>query len=375
MSGGDGPIRVLWLIKGLGPGGAERLLVAAAAERDRSRFAVSCAYLLPWKDRLVPELEDLGVATSCLDVHDERDPRWAVRLRRLLHDRPVDVVHAHSPYPAGIGRLVARTLPARRRPRFVYTLHNTWGSFARPTRELNGWTMPLDAADVAVSEVVRATVPPRLRARTETVVHGIDLSAVRAAADRAGVRAELGLGPDEIVVGTVANFRAQKDYPNLLATAVELGRRGAPVRVVAVGQGPLEDAIRAEHARLGLGDRVLLLGERSDAVRVMSGCDAFVLASSNEGLPVAVMEALALGLPVVGTAVGGMAEAVDTDNGVLVPPRDPVALADALVAVAADPARRAALAAGARRSSARFDVARTVRRIEEIYTDVARRGS
>ncbi len=373
MTAGAEPIRVLWLIKGLGPGGAERLLVAAAAHRDRTRFAVTCAYLLPWKDRLVPELEALGVPTHCLDVHDERDPRWAVRLRTLLRAEPVDVVHAHSPYPAGIGRIVARTLPGRVRPRFVYTLHNTWGSFARPTRELNGWTMPLDAADLAVSEVVRATVPERLRARTETVVHGIDLDAVRAAADRAGARAELGLGPDEVVVGTVANFRAQKDYPNLLAAAVELRRRGEPVRLVAVGQGPLEAEIRAEHARLGLGDRVLLLGERADAVRVMSACDAFVLASDNEGLPVAVMEALALGLPIVGTDVGGMPEAVDAENGVLVPPRDPVALADAVVTVATDPVRRAALAEGARASSGRFDVVRTVRRVEAIYTAVAGR--
>lgn len=365
------PIRVLWLVKGLGPGGAERLLVAAAAHRDRARFAVTCAYLLPWKRQLAPELEELGVPTVSLDVGDERDVRWAARLRRHLRAQPVDVLHAHSPYPAGIARLVVRTLPRASRPATVYTLHNTWTSFARPTRVLNRWTMGSDAADVAVSDLVRDTVPSRLRARTEVVVHGVDLDAVRGHADRDGVRAELGILRDEVVFGTVANFRAQKDYPNLLAAAVLLRDRGARVRIVAVGQGPLEAEMRAEHDRLGLAGRVELLGERADAVRVMSACDGFVLASNNEGLPVAVMEALALGLPVVGTAVGGMAEAVDATNGVLVPARDPRALADAMQALATDPSRRAALAAGARGSSGRFDVARSVERIETIYTEVA----
>ena len=365
------PIRVLWLVKGLGPGGAERLLVAAAAHRDRDRFRVTCAFLLPWKRQLAPELEALGVTAHCLDVRDERDVRWAARLRRLLRAEPVDVLHAHSPYPAGIARIVTRTLPRAERPATVYTLHNTWTSFAPPTRVLNGWTMGRDAADVAVSDLVRDTVPERLRARTEVVVHGVDLDAVRAHADRAGARAELGIDADEIVFGTVANFRAQKDYPNLLAAAVLLRDHGAPVRIVAVGQGPLEAEMRAEHARLGLAGRVDLLGERSDAVRVMSACDGFVLASNNEGLPVAVMEALALGLPVVGTAVGGMAEAINAGNGVLVPARDPAALADAMRALTTEPARRLELAAGARASSARFDIARSVARIETIYTEVA----
>src|SRR3954452_6083945 len=219
MSVGD-RIKVLWLVKGLGPGGAERLLVAAAARHDRARVAITCAYLLPWKDQLAPELEALGVPTVCLDAPNERDVRWAGRLRRLLRESSVDVLHAHSPYPAGIGRIVTRTLPRAERPACVYTLHNTWTSFAVPTRRLNEWTMHHDAADIAVSDHVRQTVPARLRGRTEVLVHGIDLASVRAQRDRVGVRRELGLATDEIVFGTVANFRAQKDYPNLFAAAV-----------------------------------------------------------------------------------------------------------------------------------------------------------
>ena len=363
--------RVLWLVKGLGPGGAERLLVAAAGRHSRADFEISCAFLLPWKQQLAPELEALGVPTTCLEVRDERDVRWAARLRRHLTDHPVDIVHAHSPYPAGIARLVVRSLPKHHRPHTIYTLHNTWGSFARPSRMLNGTTIGLDAADLSVSELAAATLPPRIAARTEVLVHGIDLEAVRAQADRAGVRRELGLSPDEVVFGTVANLRAQKDYPNLLAAARRLLDDGVAVRILAVGQGPLEAEIRAEHARLGLEPIVEIMGERADAVRVMSACDAFVLASNNEGLPVALMEALALGLPVVATAVGGVPEAINADNGVLIPSRDPAALADAIRDLVNDPNRRRRLGESARSSAARFDIRRTVDRLEAIYRTVA----
>ena len=127
----------------------------------------------------------------------------------------------------------------------------------------------MDDADLAVSQVVQDTIWPRLQARSEVVEHGVVLDDVRSRWDRLGVRAELGIGRDEVVVGTVANFRAQKDYPNLLAAARILADREVPVRLVAVGQGPLEAEMRARHAELGLGDRVLLLGQRDDAVRVL----------------------------------------------------------------------------------------------------------
>ena len=366
------PIRVLYLVKGLGPGGAERLIVAAASAHNRSAFSLRLAYLLPWKDALVPELESLEVPTTCLNVRREWDLRWGMRLRRELIENPVDILHAHSPYPAGIARLVVRTLPRRLRPRIVYTLHNTWGSFSRLTRLLNGLTYGLDAADIAVSRIVNETLTPRRRARTEVLVHGIQLEEARSQmGKRASIRSELGVAPDEFVVGTIANFRAQKDYPNLLNAARLLKERGVQIRIVAVGQGPLEQEMRALHSSMALGDRVLLLGQRDDAVAVLGACDAFVMASKNEGLPVAIMEALALGLPICATSVGGIPEAVtDGVEGQLVPPSDPESLASALTRLATDPALRSELAAGARVAGERYDIQTAVTRIEEIYRGV-----
>ena len=367
-------IRVLYLVKGLGPGGAERLIVAAASAHDRSAFSLRLAYLLPWKDALVPELESLDVPTTCLNVRRELDLRWGMRLRRELMENPADILHAHSPYPAAIARLVVRTLPRRLRPRIVYTLHNTWGSFSRLTRLLNGLTYGLDSADIAVSRIVNDTLTPRRRERTEVLVHGIQLDEARSQmGKRASIRSELGVAPDEFVVGTIANFRAQKDYPNLLEAALLLKQRDVPIRIIAVGQGPLEEEMRALHDSMALGDRVLLLGQRDDAVAVLGACDAFVMASKNEGLPVAIMEALALGLPICATSVGGIPEAVtDGVEGQLVPPSDPESLASALTRLATEPVLREQLAAGARESGERYDIRTAVTRIEEIYREVLR---
>ncbi len=365
----DRPIRVLWLIKGLGPGGAERLLTLFARYRDRSRFSVRVAFLLPHKDALVAELEAEGLPVRCLGRPELRDPRWLWSLRRSLLDEPVDVVHAHSPLAAVGARLVLRSLPRRRRPSMVTTEHGLWTGYVRATRWADAATCRLDDARLTVSEAVKDSLPAALRSRAEVVAYGVDVERMRSLGrDRAVVRAQLGIDPEALVVGTVANVRPVKAYPDLLAAAALVIAALPDVRFVAVGQGAQEAEIRALHARLGLGDRFQLLGYRPDAIRIMAACDVFCLASLHEGLPVALMEALALGLPAVATDVGGIREVVEPGReGTLVPPRRPDALAAALVALLTDPEQRAAMASAAKAGGASLSIEATVRRTEEIY--------
>ena len=366
------PLRVLWLIKGLGPGGAERLLVEHAATGDRGRCTYEAAYLLDWKQHLAPRLEEAGVRTHCLGVRSERDPRWVLRLDRLLRRGRYDVIHAHSPLVASVARVLVRALPRSHRPGFVYTEHNQWSSYRRLTREANARTYGLNDHVFAVSADVRNSVSSRARDRVEVLVHGVDVTWVRAQREhREEVRRELGVAPGEVLALTVANLRATKNYPGLIDAARRVVDRGLPVRFVAAGQGPLEQEIRALHAASGLGDRFTLLGYRDDATGLIAGADLFVLASDHEGLPVTVMESLTLGVPVVATAVGGLGEIVDETNGILVPPGDPVALADA-IARATDPDVRAVLADGASRTGDRFSSHDAVARIDAVYTEVAR---
>ncbi len=339
---GQGAQRVLWLTKGLGPGGAERLLVALARTIDRDRFSCTAAYLLPEKDHLVGELGEAGVETVCLEGPAEHDLRWAGRLRRLVVDlgstsstcTPPTRLRwpARSCTPSGGGARRSST-PSTTAGRA------TGGPPAGPMRS----TYPLDDARLAVSQAALASMPAPFRRRTEVLVHGIDLD--DAAAHRAGrerIRAELGVGDDTVVVVTLANLRAHKDYPTLLGAARRALDAGAAIRVVAVGQGPLEGEVRALAARMGLGDDFQLLGYRSDALDVLAAGDIFTLSSLAEGYPVSLMEALALGLPVVATAVGGMADAVRPGvEGLTVPAGRPDLLGDALAALAGDGGRRA----------------------------------
>ena len=362
------PIRVLALIKGLGPGGAERLLVSSALHRGAG-LSSSVAFLLPHKVALVNELERLGVETRCIGSRSVLDPRWLLRLRRLLTTSPVDVVHVHSPVVAVGTRLVLHTIPRGRRPRLVTTEHNVWASHARLTRAADALTASLDDAHIAVSAAVRDSMPARLREQTQVVRYGIELDRIASAsAARADVRAALGISAEELVIGTVANLRATKGYPDLVAAASLVAERCDRVRFIAIGQGPLETEIRQLHAESGLGDRFRLLGYRADALEVMSGFDVFCLASHHEGLPIAMMEALALGIPIVATSVGGVPELVTGGlDAVLVPPRRPELLADALVELLEDPDRRAALAQRSRERRDELSVEHAVRRVEALY--------
>lgn len=369
-------IRVLWLIKSLGPGGAEQLLVSVAKVRDRRRFSYEAAYLLPWKDTLVAPLETLGVPVRCLDAPGGYRLGWTRSLRALLATGRYDIVHCHSPYVAGPARLLVRSLPRRTRPRLVYTEHNNWATYALPTRLGNAFTYPLDHAHLAVSDDVRGSVWPVLRRRVEVVVHGLLLDEVRGhAAEAAEARAELGVRPDEVLVCTVANLRAAKAYPDLLAAARQVVTAVPSVRFVAVGQGPMETEVKALHRRLGLGDRFRFLGYRADALRVLAASDIFVLASRREGFPLAIMEALTLGIPTVATAVGGVRQAVtDGVEGLVVPPARPDLLAAAIRELATDADQRAAMRAAAARRGDHFDIARAAGRMEALYEELTRGG-
>jgi glycosyltransferase involved in cell wall biosynthesis len=345
--------------------------VEHAAGGDRGSFRYEAAYLLDWKQHLVSELEALGVQTHSLEVRSELDPRWVARLVRLLRRERFDVVHAHSPVVASIARLVVRAFPRSSRPAFVYTEHNRWPSYKTTTRLANHATFALDDADFAVSNDVRDSVAARYRPRVEVVFHGVDVARVRAElAHRDAVRRELGVSPGQSLAVTVANLRPGKNYPGLLAAAQLVVERGSKVRFAAAGQGQLEAEVRALHAASGLGERFQLLGYRDDATRLIAAADVFVLASHHEGLPVTVMEALTLGVPVVAPAVGGLPEVVTSgENGILVEPGSPPALADAIER-ALDPAVRVALVEGALRTGARFSSAEAIRRIDGTYRRV-----
>ena len=340
--------------------------------RDRD-VESSVVFALSAKDHLVDDLAAASVTTSCLGVRRLTDPRWMPRLFRAVRAIKPDILHVHSPALAPVVRLAARMgIFGWPRPGVVSTEHNAWPTYHPVTRWANAATAALDDATLAVSDEVRHSVRPAwLRRRVQTVRHGIGTEAVRALApQREPIRAALGIRPDEVVVITIANFREQKNYPCLLQAAARVTAVSPLTRFVAIGQGPLAADIERLHRELHLGERMLLLGYRHDAAAVLAAGDIFTLASDYEGLPVALMEALAHGLPVVATRVGGVAETIDDSCGRLVERGDPEALAAALLVLVQDPDLRRALGVGATDIGRSFDSRRAALTIESVYRDV-----
>jgi glycosyltransferase involved in cell wall biosynthesis len=368
--------RVLLLIKGLGLGGAERLLVDVMAARDREHFEYEVAYVLASQDALVPDMEATGVPVHCLGGSASADLRWTGSLRGLLTERHFDVLHAHLPYTAALGRLVALTLPRRRRPALVYTEHSLWNKAAVVTKALNRATVGIDQALIVVSVAARNALPRALRSQARVVVHGVDRTRFAALLEqrsslRHDLRADLGMADDELIALTVANMRSEKGYDVLLEAARLVVAAGAPVRFVSVGRGPLERELAAAADAAGLAGHVHFLGTRTDTARLMAGADLFVLPSHQEGLPVALMEAMSTGLPVVATVVGGVPDVVTDDvEGLLVPAGRADLLAEAVIRVARDSALRSRLAEASLARSALFDVRNAAQSIESVYTEL-----
>jgi glycosyltransferase involved in cell wall biosynthesis len=357
---------VLWVIKGLGPGGAEQTLVDAARHADRDRFRYRASYLLPEKDHLVSALQEAGVEVTCLGMRSAADPSWIQRLRNLIASERPSVVHAHLPFAAIGARLAVRSVG--RRPRMISTEHNTWDRYRAPTRWASAATLRMNDRTIAVSGAVAASI--RAARGVVVIPNGADVERIRSRAlSREEARRSLGLPLETPIVGTVGGITAKKGHRVLVEAARHVVTRIPNATFAFVGLPIDADGVRRAISAAGLGERVILCGYREEAARLIRAFDVVCLPSLHEGLPLSLLEALALGIPCVATAVGGVPEVLEEGAGVLVPPADAVSLASALLDLLERPERAAGLSAAARATSERFDVRETVRRTEALYVE------
>lgn len=378
-------IRVATVIEALGPGGAERLLVDTARRIDRRRFDLRVFTLFRARRHHAPALADLGIAETCLDLAGPRDyPRGVASLRRAWRGGPVDLVHTHLYAANVVGRTAARLcgLPV------VSTLHDA--DYEPITRlgnpGLSAWkhavlravdraTLQLAQAEVvAVSQYVADSARRRLGARPErtTVIHNaVDTEVFRPGSsdERAPARRELGLSPAEPLVLAVGRMTPQKGHGVLLDALARVSPSSPPPRLALVGDGDLRPALEARARELGIADRVLFLGVRSDVPDLMRAADLLVLPSLHEGFGLVLAEAMACALPVVGSDTGPVPEIVENGrSGILFPPGDAAALAAALARLIDSPGLRAALGAqGRERAVAEFSFATMIGRLESLY--------
>ena len=374
-------------------GGSARNVFLTVTGHDRDRFRVGLVYGRSTgrseadAARLAADLHELRQAgvvlfeVPCLvrDISLLRDARATLALWRVFHRERPDVVHTHTSKAGALGRVAAWLAGV---PVIIHTPHgHIFYGYYGPAIS---WVIRLFERLLALTtdRIVTLTdrgaqehVQYRIAAPDKfvTIPSGIVLSAFRSVPiDPAVKRNELGLPTEGPVIGTVGRLVPIKGHEWLLKAAPLVLAEFPHAMFVFLGEGPLLGRLQQLEGKLGISGHVMFLGARQDVPECLATFDVFAFPSLNEGMGRALIEAMAVGLPAVATRVGGIPDVVaDGETGLLVPARDEAALADALLKLLRDPARRQAYGHAARRSmDERFDVEAMVRAIDRLY-DVA----
>ncbi len=367
------PTKVMYVIWSLEVGGAERVVVSLAGGLNRRLFSpvVVC---LNQPGRLAEELRRQGIPVMALQKHPAVDLVMLLRLIRLMRRLKVEIVHTHL-WTANLwGRIAAWIAGV---PVVVATEHNV-DVWKRPIhaicdRLLSRGTDRL----ICVSEGVRTFYAQRLpcaNGRLQVIHNGIEEERYAAAVPR-----QLAPIPDGEwagrfpVVAVIGRLVPAKGHRDCIEALKELRPRFPSLLALFIGEGPLRGELEEAITAAGLSETIRLAGLRQDIPDVLRRIHVLLMPSLREGLPMVALEAMAAGVPVVATDVGGANEAVvDGVTGVLVPPQDPRALAQAISRLLEDPLRYQAMSAGARRRiEERFTVRRMVAQTQAMYQQAA----
>ncbi|MDB6106335.1 MAG: glycosyl transferase [Gammaproteobacteria bacterium] len=345
-------MRILHIVDSLDRGGLEHVVCDLSAEQLRRGYQVG-VYCLHAPGSLAAGLEATGVQVTCGHKRAGADFRVVRELRRLATESHVALLHSHSMMPNYYA--CAARLLAPRAITVVNTRHDMGSTRPNDPREkLYRLSVPLTRFAVMVSERVKerfvaAGIVPARKARV--VLNGIRTDCPRR--DEPGQRAEarrrLGAADGQFAIGCIGRLVELKDHATAIRCLAKLPPGRQQPRLFLIGAGPLQGQLEALTMELGLGSRVQFLGERSDARELLPGLDVFLLPSLTEGHSIAMLEAAAAALPIVGTRVGGNPEIVEHERtGLLVPAGDEASMVAALQRLFGDTVLAARMGAAAR---------------------------
>jgi glycosyltransferase involved in cell wall biosynthesis len=365
-----GAAGVLHVVLSLTPGGTEHLVVEMC-KRLRPEFNVEVC-CLDDEGAWAADVREVGVEVTALRRRGGFRPELGRRIARLAAERGIGLLHCHQYSPFVYGRIATYW---NRRLKLVYTEHGRL-SDAPPSwkrRLVNPLLSRFDGAIVGVShDLRRYMIDAGFSPGAVSVIHnGIAPRSLPSAVDRQRARRSLGLDDHAIVVATVARLDPVKDLLTLLEAFASVRRRIPGAHLVVVGDGPEREKLTARAELPDLAGGVHIIGFRSDVRALLPAADVYVSSSISEGVSITILEAMAAGVAVVATAVGGTPEILtDGASGLLVPSRDPERLASAILSLAVDRRRRAELAAASRR---RLETSFTIDRMVEDYARTYRR--
>lgn len=385
------PLRIAQVVETLDTGGAEHLavkianalsqrghtshIIVTSHEGSLSSAVESAVAVRVFGYRRASIANPLRFSLSIRDGYS--------RFRRTLYDDRIDVIQTHLPGPNfwGLALQMTGICPS------IATIHNNQEFSYGSQRSIRGelrhaaykGIIARCAATIAVSDQVRASLlaeiglPESRASRLVSVPNGIDVPSTHSTADRAASRAVLGLEPDEILCLGIGRLCEQKNFKDLVPVCQLVRQINHNVRFAVAGDGPDMADFRARIAATGMENAMAALGNISNVREVIAAADVFVMPSLWEGLPLALLEAMAAGLPVVGNAIDGLRDILpDGAAGFLVSPGDHAAMADRIIALAADPVMRARMGAeGLNLVRMKYDLKRVVDTLERVYYQVA----
>lgn len=359
-------IRVLQAIESLAVAGAETMVTQLAIAMDRSRFDVAVLTLFDSSTSpLHAQLRSAGIEVHSAGKRLGLDLRTLWRVGQVVRRLGPDVVHTHM----GALRYVLPWVLARRCPT-VHTMHIV-AEHHRTAPWITRAAFALGVQPVGVSRAVSESITREYGVRDVPVIdNGIPVGRYRSPeVPRVEWRRRAGVPESAFAFVNVARFMKQKNHLLLIESFARAFARHPETRLLLAGEGPLQEEARRRAADLGVAEAVVFLGLRRDVPELLAASDVFAMASDYEGNPLSVLEAMAAGLPVVSTAVGGIPELVeDGRSGILVKAGDGEALSRAMIRLLDAPDETAALGArSAETAAARFDVSVMARAYEALF--------
>jgi glycosyltransferase involved in cell wall biosynthesis len=309
---------------------------------------------------------EVGVPVATVPMPSSYDPAAVNFIRNLIRKEGIDIVNTHSSKDSWLASVAAWL--SLKKPALVRTRHLAIGIKKSLTYTL------LPRRIVTVSEYVRQLFLARgLPAdKVVTIPSGIDTEKFDPSRGDRSLREKLGIGPTVPVVVMIAILRLDKGHYYFVHAAKEVAKKFPEVKFLIVGDGPQKENIMGYIDELNVNDNVLMLGLRRDIPEVLSIADLYVIPSIQEGMGQSTMEAMAMGVPVIASSVGGLPElVVDNETGLLVPPRDISALARAMEELLSDKEKSGRLRDAARGSILRnYTIEKTVDRTLELYAGI-----
>ena len=363
-------IKVLHIIKSLGRGGAEMLLPETLKMHNTEEFEFHYIYFLPWKNQMVEAIEAGGGTVTCFSAKNNlllllQYPK----IIRYCQEHQIQLIHAHLPWAGFVSRLVhvISGMPV------VYTEHNMQERYHFLTKIINRWTFNRQSLGIGVSEDVSQSIQKNISPTlpVQTVLNGVNTHSFQrfGTTQKSALRAKLGIPSDAFVVGTVAVFRFQKRLDLWLEIIKKATEENHTIYGIIVGAGPLQPEIEQKFNELGLQGKVFFAGLQTEVKPYYEAMDSFMMCSSFEGLPIALLEAMSMECAILTTDAGGIKEVIRNEqDGILVGVDDWEQLSEHLVGLSNTPERTAVLQKAAReRAIASFSMDVMVQTLENIY--------